>query len=137
MPSSVPTAVPTMPASTEPMASGTKILRKPPISTLRSMLRMLPTMMPGMNRYRKLLCFQKATMGVTTDGGNAWVNTSHDGRKVTRITGPPMLRKMGMRCPISMQVKLHTASRAMIGESSAESLPVVRTVVTMAAISTR
>ena len=46
----MPTAVPTAPATTVPAASGTKIFRKPLISTWRSMLRMLPTMIDAMNR---------------------------------------------------------------------------------------
>ena len=46
----VPTTVPTAPARTEPTPMGTKIFRKPRISTWRSMPKMLPTMIAAMNR---------------------------------------------------------------------------------------
>ena len=49
-PSSAPTQVPTMAATTDPSARGRKILRKPLISTVRSIPKMLPTMIDAMNR---------------------------------------------------------------------------------------
>ena len=68
----MPTAVPTIAAATEPAASGMKIFTKPWISTRRSMLRMLPTMIDAMNRYRKLVDFVNSTVRFSTGFGSTW-----------------------------------------------------------------
>jgi len=54
-PNRVPVTVPASPAAIEPTLRGMKIRAKPPMSTLRSIPRMLPTMIMVMNRYRKFV----------------------------------------------------------------------------------